>query len=218
MKSINDIKFEMPVVALNELLDLIIEQQATIEKLRAISKRPITTLDDASVKRDDSIIPYGIAHNEFKKNKKEYLVSDRDIELAFDKEEVLRVIDNLTLVKVLFFMSRENAEEVLYSLNDLLARLPSVSIADLLEIVGETPSSSMDFVRGWDGFENSKIWRRKEGYELVLPDVKMLQSVEPTDDILSTMPYWDVEITKEFMNNFKPRPTLKGDKENEETK
>lgn len=37
--SINDVKFGMPIVALNELLDLIIDQQNQIERLKAIARK-----------------------------------------------------------------------------------------------------------------------------------------------------------------------------------
>ena len=64
--SINDIKFGMPIVALNELLDLIIDQQNQIERLKAIVRnKEVHMIRDRGIEEFPHIEMSTAKHDDF---------------------------------------------------------------------------------------------------------------------------------------------------------
>ena len=78
------------------------------------------------------------------------------------QEEINEVWDDL------IFGNREDADEVLSTLNDLLNRYPSVSIADLKDLVGITGRYT-DNKYGWTDIRQAYIERTRDGYILRMP-------------------------------------------------
>ena len=78
------------------------------------------------------------------------------------QEEINEVWDDL------IFENREDADEVLSTLNDLLNRYPSVSIADLKDLVGITGRYT-DNKYGWTDIRQAYIERTRDGYILRMP-------------------------------------------------
>jgi hypothetical protein len=72
------------------------------------------------------------------------------------------VIDDIVLE------SRHEAEEVLASMNDALIRYESVSVADLLDLVGEDRNFTQE-KWGWTSLEGAGVSRTRAGYLLNLP-------------------------------------------------
>ena len=66
------------------------------------------------------------------------------------------------------FEDRGDADEVLSTLDDLLNRYPSVSIADLNELVGITGRYT-DNKYGWTDISQAYIERTRDGYSLRMP-------------------------------------------------
>lgn len=68
----------------------------------------------------------------------------------------------------LVFENRGDADEVLSTLDDLLNRYPSVSVADLNELVGITGRYT-DNKYGWTDIRQAYIERTRDGYVLRMP-------------------------------------------------
>ena len=66
------------------------------------------------------------------------------------------------------FEKRGDADEVLSTLDDLLNRYPSVSVADLNELVGITGRYT-DNKYGWTDIRQAYIERTRDGYILRMP-------------------------------------------------
>lgn len=64
--------------------------------------------------------------------------------------------------------TRQDAENVLYSLFDALEQYGAVRVADLTELLGETGPFT-DNYWGWEDLSGADIKRVREGYLLVLP-------------------------------------------------
>ena len=66
--------------------------------------------------------------------------------------------------------SRDEAEEVLSQMEDLLETYNQVSVADLYDLIGKTPVFT-DNKYGWTNLRNADVVRVYDGYQLVLPKV-----------------------------------------------
>lgn len=70
--------------------------------------------------------------------------------------------------------SRGEAEEVLDSLCDLIETYQIASVADLYDLVGETPEYT-DNKYGWTNLRNADVERVRDGYRLKLPKAKPIR-------------------------------------------
>lgn len=70
--------------------------------------------------------------------------------------------------------SRGEAEEVLDSLFDLIDTYKIASVADLYDLVGETPEYT-DNKYGWEDLRNADVVRVRDGYKLKLPKAKPIR-------------------------------------------
>ena len=64
--------------------------------------------------------------------------------------------------------TRREAEEVVDTMYDMLTRYETVSVSDLYEMVGETPSFT-DEKWGWTDLHGASVSRTRDGYLLNLP-------------------------------------------------
>ena len=70
-------------------------------------------------------------------------------------------------------VSREEADAVVEKMYDCINQYDVVSLADLLEILGE-PSSHIDQKWGWTYLSNVKVTQRREGWLIDLPPVEAI--------------------------------------------
>lgn len=69
--------------------------------------------------------------------------------------------------------SREEAEDVLSTLCDIISTYGTTSVADLYECVGFTPEHT-DYKYGWTNLSAASVVRTREGYLIKLPKAKPL--------------------------------------------
>lgn len=76
-------------------------------------------------------------------------------------------------IRDIVFAEREDAEEVLSALYEIIQDYTSASVADYNELTGMT-SIYTDNNYGWTDLRNTYINRVKHGYQIVLPKPKRL--------------------------------------------
>lgn len=69
--------------------------------------------------------------------------------------------------------SRGDAEEVLSRMDELLDSYPTVSVADLYDLIGKTGNYT-DNKYGWTNLSSASVVRVRDGYMLKLPKATML--------------------------------------------
>ena len=79
-----------------------------------------------------------------------------------------RYKDNFWHVDNIVFESRDKAEEVVYSLNDVLDRYGYITVSDLCCEAGLSYNYNNQYF-GWTRMNNFKIVKTQKGYELQVP-------------------------------------------------
>jgi hypothetical protein len=70
--------------------------------------------------------------------------------------------------------TRVEAENALYQLNDIIEKYEVVSVADLLEMIGQ-PHTPVDNRWGWINLDDARIQQVREGFLLNLPQAEPMQ-------------------------------------------
>lgn len=68
----------------------------------------------------------------------------------------------------LIFDNRQEAEDVLTHMVDILDEYQEIKVADLYDLVGET-STFTDYKWGWENLSSASVARVRDGYKLKLP-------------------------------------------------
>jgi hypothetical protein len=72
-------------------------------------------------------------------------------------------------------MSRVEADEVLSQMYDILEKFEAVTVADLLEIIGQSSNNYTYNRYGWTDLMGSGVVRTRGGYLLDLPRPELLK-------------------------------------------
>lgn len=81
---------------------------------------------------------------------------------------------NKTNYRNIIFINREDAEKVLFKMNELIMHYGHISVADLYDLV-HINSKYADTQYGWDNLRKAIILSAKQGYFIRLPRAMSLK-------------------------------------------